>query len=83
VLSESRRALLEGLAKRNRNAPLTSEEQRTLKTANVYLMDFVVDGWGVLLPKIAKIEALTRPLKPAEARDLLDWFYRTAPGNFS
>jgi len=67
----------------NRNAPLTPEEQRELKTANVFLMDFVVDGWGTLPPEIAKIEALTRSLHPAEARDLLDWFRRTAPGDFS
>lgn len=83
MLSESRKTTLKALAEGNRTAPLTHEEQRELKTANVFLMDFVVDGLGTLPPKIAKIEALSRPLKPAEARDLLDWFRRTAPGDFS
>jgi GNAT superfamily N-acetyltransferase len=64
--------------------PLTAEEKEKLGRANVFLMDWVCDGYGDLPPRIAEIEALQRALTNVEARELLAWFDRNASGeNFS
>jgi hypothetical protein len=64
--------------------PLTAEEKEKLGRANVFLMDWVCDGYGDLPPRIAEIEALQRAPTNVEARELLAWFDRNASGeNFS
>jgi len=63
------------------NKPLTPEEVKESGKANIWLMDWEMDG-GKLPPNIQRISDIRRRLKPAEVRELLDWFYRTAPGGF-
>jgi len=69
------------------SSPLTPEELRDLKRANTYVMDIEVEGgtrgWaGPLPPEVQAVSDLRRELKPAEARIVLAFFYRYAPGNF-
>jgi len=68
-------------AKKYSPAPLTPEEHKLMGKANIWVMDWEMDG-GTLPRNIQLLSDLRRPLKPAEARELLDWFYHTAPGNF-
>jgi hypothetical protein len=63
------------------NAPLTSEEEHTAGKANVWAMDWEMDG-GTLPRNIQRISDTRRRLKPAEVRELNYWFYQTAPGDF-
>ena len=50
-----------------------------MRRANVYLMDWVCDGWGPLPPRIAAFEERHGALTNAEQRELLDW-YENRPG---
>jgi len=75
--SKTRRALLEML----REAALAPREEKDLAKANVWIMDWVVDG-GTLPPEVERISDLRRPLTDREARIILKWFYMTAPGDF-
>jgi cation transport regulator ChaC len=56
------------------NDPLTAQEKKDSGIANVYLMDWVCDGWGPLPPRIAEFEARRTPLTNAEKRELIDWY---------
>ena len=56
------------------NTPLTEREKKDIGVANVYLMDWVCDGWGPLPPRIAEFEARRTPLTNAEKRELIDWY---------
>ncbi len=55
---------------------------RDLKSANVFLMDWVCDGWGKLPAKIQRIADKEGALTAAEKRTLVEWFRATAPGNY-
>lgn len=61
--------------------PLTRRELDTLAKANVYLMDVEMDG-GVLPPRIQEISELRRRYTLSESREILDYFYHNAPGNY-
>ena len=65
----------------NRPAALTDREERDLGKANVWVMDWEMDG-GTLPPEIQRISGLRRPPTDREKRILLKWFYETAPGNY-
>ena len=69
------------------NSPLTSEELRSLGRANIYLMDIEIEGgaqgWsGPLPPEVQAVSDLRRKPTPTEARIVLAFFERYAPGNF-
>lgn len=64
------------------NAPLTPEEVKESGRAYIWLMDWEMDG-GTLPRNIQRINDIRRRLKPAEVRELNDWFYTTAPGGWS
>jgi len=57
--------------------------ERDLKSANVFLMDWVCDGWGKLPPKIQHIDDKVGALTATEKKTLVQWFRDTAPGNYS
>jgi len=61
--------------------PLTPNEQKDLARANMFVMDWEVDG-GNFPREINKLVNTRRRLTPNESRVILDWFYRTAPGDF-
>ena len=63
------------------SAGLTPREERDLAKANVWVMDWEMDG-GTLPPEIEEISNKQGELSDEEKRTLLDWFYSTAPGNF-
>ena len=67
---------------RGRRATWGSSFDRDLKSANVFLMDWVCDGWGKLPPKIQRIADKVGALTAAEKKTLVQWFRDTAPGNF-
>ena len=86
ILENYIRKILESMGRRiiHSNAPLTVEEEKKLRVAEIWLMDCVVDGdYDALPPEIQEIEQKTEALSPSEARTLLAWFYTTAPGDFS
>ena len=60
--------------------PLSPEEKKDLARANVFIMDFEVDG-GILPPDV---EALTNKdmLSSTEERRVIQWAKSIAPGNF-
>lgn len=62
--------------------PLTPREEADLRKANIWVMDWEMDG-GTLPKEIEKITSIPRRLTPSEARVLLEWFYVTAPGAYS
>ena len=62
--------------------PLTKAELRDLGKASIWAMDVEIDG-GTVPPEIDRLIQRSRSLTPKEARVVLDWFYRTAPGSFS
>ena len=64
------------------NESLSPREQRELEKANVWLMDWEVEGYGALPAEIKKIADTTRKLTDSEKRTLLNWYYRTAPGDY-
>jgi hypothetical protein len=64
-----------------REAALSPREEKDLAKANVWIMDWVVDG-GSLPPEVERVSDLRRPLTDREARLILKWYYATAPGNF-
>ena len=70
---------------KNPNAPLTPEEEKLLGKANVYLMDVEMDGgtWPPAVQKVTDKYGWGKPMPPAAARVILDFFYRNAPGDFS
>lgn len=70
------------LAAAKDDGPLTEAEKRELGKANMWVMDWEMDGLGKFPKEIEKIVELRRTLKPSEARVLLEWFRRTAPGNY-
>lgn len=72
---DARRALQEA------ECPLTAAEKRTMGKVNVFIMDWEMDG-GSLPPDIEKLASANRPLTPSEARKLIAWFHRTAPGDY-
>ena len=74
--------LLEYAGLRGRRAQNSSFE-RDLASANVFLMDWVCDGWGKLPAKIQRIADKKGALTAAEKRALVQWFRDTAPGNYS
>jgi GNAT superfamily N-acetyltransferase len=55
-------------------APLTDAEKQQVRRANVYLMDWVCDGWGPLPPSIAAFEERHGALTNAEQRELIGWY---------
>lgn len=60
--------------------PLSDEEKKELARANIFVMDYEMDG-GSLPPDIEALstkEALT----PSEERKIIAWAKRLAPGNF-
>lgn len=61
--------------------PLTPREERDMARANVYLMDVEMDGRR-LPAAIEKLNNLRRKLRPSEQRQILDYFYNNAPGNY-
>ena len=67
--------------KRAMTKPLSKNELRDMAKANVFIMDWEMDG-GTLPPAVESISNLRRNLKPDEQRIILDWFYSTAPGNY-
>jgi len=68
---------------RGRRATWGSSFDRDLKSANVFLMDWVCDGWGKLPPKIQRIADKKRPLTDKEKETLVEWFRATAPGSYT
>ena len=60
---------------------LTSDEEKMLGKANMFIMDFEMDG-GILPDRIQKISDKPSRLSDKEKRTLIDWFYRTAPGDY-
>lgn len=64
-----------------RIAGLSAREKRDLSRANVYLMDVEMDG-GQLPPRIEELSNLRRRLTVEEEREILDYFYTHAPGNY-
>lgn len=69
------------MARRIAAGQLSSKEEKLLAKANVWIMDVEMDG-GTLPPEVERISSLRRRLNPDEARVLIDFFYRTAPGNY-
>jgi hypothetical protein len=67
---------------KNPKAPLTPDEEKKLAKANVYIMDVEMDG-GRLPSDVQKAWDQNGPQTPANARIILDYFYRHAPGDFS
>jgi hypothetical protein len=61
--------------------PLTPEEQKLLSRVNIFIMDWEIDG-GRLPDDLQQIADQDRSLTPDEARKLIAWFNKTAPGNF-
>jgi hypothetical protein len=77
--AERHKGLLGGKGRRAQN----SSFERDLASANVFLMDWVCDGWGKLPAKIQRIADKKGALTAAEKRALVQWFRDTAPGNYS
>lgn len=65
-----------------KDKPLTPREVKLMKSVNVFLMDFEMDG-GVLPPDIERLSGLRRRLTPSESRALIEFFETHAPGSFS
>lgn len=69
--------------------PLTDDERRQLGKANVWAMDWEMDG-GRLPPEVAQVINIPDPGRgqgqrektPAQVRVLLAWYHRTAPGSY-
>ena len=68
--------------RRGRPAKQDPSFLRDLKSANVFLMDWVCDGWGKLPPKIQRIADKVGALTPTEKKTLVQWFRDTARGNY-
>jgi hypothetical protein len=64
------------------NTPLTAEETKLFGRATDYLTEWVCDGWRSLPARIAELEEKTTALTNSEKRELIDWFYRNAPGDW-
>ena len=63
------------------DSPLTDEERRALPRANMWVMDWEMDG--LELPKdVQKVVNLKRQPRPSETRILLEWFWNKAPRNY-
>lgn len=63
--------------------PLTPDEEKLMGRVNVFIMDWEADG-GHLPPDLQKI--FDKPdfhYTPDEARKLIAWFNRTAPGSYT
>jgi len=73
--------LEEDLRTASSDKPLTIREEKELEKANVFLMDVEIEG-GSLPPRIQALSDLPRRFTPSEAREILDYFYKTAPGNY-
>lgn len=63
------------------NRPLDAREKNELGKANVWAMDVEMDG-GKVPRAIEKLIKRGHSRKPSESREILKWFYSTAPGNY-
>lgn len=65
-----------------RNEPLKEFEDLDVGKANMWIMDWEMDG-GTLPREVQRVHDLRRKLKPDEQRVILKWFWSTAPGDYS
>jgi hypothetical protein len=63
--------------------PLSDQERALIPKANVFIMDWEVDG-GTFPPEVQKIvdEKYGKDYAPSEARAIIKWFQETAPGDY-
>ena len=64
------------------NSKLDAREAKTIGKANVYIMDWVCEGWGELPPRVAYLNNLPRHLTNAEKREVIAFFEANAPGDY-
>jgi hypothetical protein len=70
------------MARRPRKLRTPAEARRRLiACANMWAMDWVMDG-GTLPPRIETMQHAGHVSTPADEDALIDWFNRTAPGDF-
>jgi hypothetical protein len=73
-------ALTESLAEA-KDRPLTDLEKRDFGKVAIWAMDVEMDG-GTVPDRIDKLLDRSRHLSPKETREVLKWYYSTAPGNY-
>ena len=82
-LNEVLNAIADLIARDLAISPLAPREVEDLRIANVFLMDWVCDGWGRLPAHIAEINNATGPLSNAQKRAVIAFYHHNARGDFS